>query len=303
MYTNFNVTTNVHLGLLVPPDTTSADRQWRSVLLYTIPHYAFGQVGGWEAMTAYIFFPRLFKDVTRQAKPLDLTILSAEQFSLWTDVLRQAVAYLTSAPTEQAARFSSSDNINPRRQIVGHYLSAHTTQRLTDIISQLFGDFVFYFAYKNTKLQFMGSRTPDGGTPYDSSFLSVSQKFLEHWERCFDDNFLDPTRVFVDLGKQTFLYRNCCLQAAVDDREQWLAKHDSEHYAVWPSAGYSPTKQPLAKPGPIAKAGPGSPSERSLAKPGPTAKAGPGSPLERSLAKPGPIAKAGPGSPSERSLD
>jgi hypothetical protein len=239
MYPNFNITTNVHLGLSVPPEPSSASEQWRSVPLHTIPHYAIGQVIGWEAITIYIFFPRLYKDAPRQSKPLDLTLLSGDQFGLWTDAVllpaikeatsildangqlvpdsnilqhlpqsRRAAAYLTSAPTELAARYSSNkdDTTHPRRQVVGHYLAPSTIQRLADIITRkvqehpecepIFSDFVFYFACKNTKLQFMAS-SADG-----QSLPAMSSRFLDHWERCFDDQFLDPTRVFVDLGKQ-----------------------------------------------------------------------------------------------------
>jgi hypothetical protein len=284
MYTHLNITANVHLGLSVPPEVTSTDTRWRTVPLHTIPHYAFGQVSGWDTMIVHIFFPRLYKDAHRQSKPLELTLLSGDQYSLWVDAVvlpaiadacsvkdengnlvpdanvlqhlppsRQAAAYNTSAPTEHAARTSkqSTESTTSRRQMVTTLIGASTTQRLTDFIRkriednpecQIFRDFVLYFNCKNTKLQFMASDNLDHSSPPSGALPRVGQQFLESWAKCLDDETLDPTRVFIDLGKQvtatpsalpydsgskpasTFLYRKCCLQAAVDDREEWLAQ-------------------------------------------------------------------------------
>ncbi|RYP63086.1 hypothetical protein DL769_007073 [Monosporascus sp. CRB-8-3] len=61
MNTAMNITANIHLGIPVPPPPGDADRRWQPAPLHLIPHYAFGQVGGWDSMLFFIVFPRLYK--------------------------------------------------------------------------------------------------------------------------------------------------------------------------------------------------------------------------------------------------
>ncbi|KAK6073772.1 hypothetical protein SCUP234_08619 [Seiridium cupressi] len=65
-----NITSNIHLGIPVPPPTTEPDPTWQVQPLHQIPHYALGQISGWDSMLIFVIFPRLYKHpLPRQEGP------------------------------------------------------------------------------------------------------------------------------------------------------------------------------------------------------------------------------------------
>ena len=181
---------------------------------------------------------------------------------------RLVAAYLNSALSKLIARTSSINQsnlgnkdqrsgISTRLQQVGIYLNPYFLDKLTWIIAvkvrenpkyiDIFSDFVIYFSCKNIKLQFIGSGKVDIPTTIDQNFYNITRQFLDFQDNCFVSDLLDLDHVFIDLGKQTtaifttlpgddykgvvetYLYRNCYLQATIDNRLEQL----SDYYLLY----------------------------------------------------------------------
>ncbi|KAK4441882.1 hypothetical protein QBC34DRAFT_314276, partial [Podospora aff. communis PSN243] len=181
---------------------------------------------------------------------------------------RRAASHLTNAPGERGTTCGGGiagdlpldpedgPTAGQKRQLVGFPLGAHQLAKLDaalrlkveeNIEYGRFSDFTIYLGCKNTKLQFMSSVEADASGSGAAGFKVVADRFREQWDKCFDAQLLPGDKVFVDVGKQTtavdtglpydegrgvaetFLYRNCCLEAVVHARERWLDSHVTAH--------------------------------------------------------------------------
>jgi hypothetical protein len=146
-----------------------------------------------------------------------------------------------------------------KKQTMGYVLHFRYLHYLTEILrlmveSQpqfcIFRDFVLFFNFKNTKVQFMRGNRNDGIG--QDSFPAVASDFKKRWQQTFDARFFKNDSVWMDVGMQmtamdtdlstkpspdpcspkgdaapdfeaeTYLWRECCLKSMMQNRKNWL---------------------------------------------------------------------------------
>ncbi|CAK7275496.1 hypothetical protein SEPCBS119000_006719, partial [Sporothrix epigloea] len=101
-----------------------------------------------------------------------------------------------------------------------------------------FSDFKFYFSAKNLKSMWTLSAEPHSQQTVDERWQQLTSSFEAKWDLHFDQSFLRPDDIFVDIAKEstpavvrerdgrtvkdenmTFLFRRCCLKPSASQSE------------------------------------------------------------------------------------
>lgn len=157
-------------------------------------------------------------------------------------------------------RTEETTNPSARRQHVSYPVQAMFLGKIQEAIHRIitrdngdlkkkFGDFRIFVDSKNCKGLDMVSGGQTQGE-VDGTFRRLGHRFWERFLRTFDPAYIDPGEFYVDIGKQfvarpaaltggaasssmhedpqTFLWRKCCLDHMVKDRETWLQQVTSQ---------------------------------------------------------------------------
>ena len=249
-----NLATNIHLTFPV----AGQPGQTQQVPLHTIPHYLLGRLIGYDDISIFLFFPRLYKQGRAN------NYLSQAVLQRWTDrVLLPAIYSQASASTLQhypgsykhskqsskAAHTESHtriDKTGSRHQYIHHFLYAEILKEVWDTVTstveedglQDLQDVTIFFTGKNLKALTKRQR-----------LHNVWHDFFLRWDQAINSSYIYPDKAWLDLGKEvcappsflwyqdagnqlamTYIWRPCCLNS----------------YWEWSQHGY-PLKKSLRK--------------------------------------------------------
>ncbi|SPJ87886.1 uncharacterized protein FTOL_12355 [Fusarium torulosum] len=218
--------------------------------VYHIPHYTFGRLIGFEDISLFLLFPKLYREEQKCSKIRD------EDFRLWMDgILLPAIYKCYSAAHVQHypssydhGRYNStargveglSQRVHPvgREQRLVYFLQpdaleevwAHITTAIRDPGFQQFEDIIILLQGKNLKVLIK-----------DVTWDKMMKRFRNYWTSAVDETYT-TTEVYFDIGKETcpqqasrvvpwsqlaagvmdsptekraetLLYRRCCLES------------------------------------------------------------------------------------------
>ncbi|RBR24094.1 uncharacterized protein FIESC28_03093 [Fusarium coffeatum] len=229
--------------------------------VHHIPHYTFGRLIGFEDISLYLLFPKLYREEQKCSKIRD------EDFRLWMDgILLPAIYKCYSAAHVQHypssydhGRYNStargveglSQRVHPvgREQRLVYFLQpdaleevwAHITTAIRDPGFQQFEDIIILLQGKNLKV-----------LTKDVTWDKMMTRFRNYWTSAVDERYTTP-EVYFDIGKETcpqqasqvvpwsqlaagvmespiekraetLLYRRCCLESYACQVKNRLAK-------------------------------------------------------------------------------
>ncbi|KID83860.1 AT hook, DNA-binding motif protein [Metarhizium guizhouense ARSEF 977] len=185
--------------------------------IHQVPHYTFGRLIGFEDISLYFLFPRLYREEQQCSRLRD------EDFRLWMDGILLPILYehYSSAHVQHypssydhsrcnaTARGveTRSQRVDPvaREQQLMYYLPPERLGRVWDAILgavqkpglQHFGDILILLQAKNLKV-----------LTKDTTWERMVSRFNDYWSRSIDSDYITD-EFYLDVGKET-----CPMQAS-----------------------------------------------------------------------------------------
>ena len=236
--------------------------------VHQIPHYTFGRLIGFEDISLYILFPRLYREEQKSSRLRD------EDFATWMDRVALPAIYqqydrslLQHFPTntQHSVLNSTARGVegraqrtwaHSRQQMLFYFLQAGALDQVWKAMLESvqapglshFQDLVILIQGKNLKTLTKGDTWRD-----------MTRRFNRHWQSAVDESQLSE-KFFVDVGKEscptgesrigrpglacfgdlqehyvgprTALWRRCCLESYVEWMKRWTPTHNEAQHTT-----------------------------------------------------------------------